>query len=82
VDKVKLSLRLINYEGVWVNGCIDPPFLKAYEIEGSKRSWLRYSATSRKVAGSIPESSQPHYDTASNRNEYQESSGGYRAAGT
>jgi hypothetical protein len=33
VDKVKLSLRLINHEGVWVNECMDPPFLKAYEIE-------------------------------------------------
>jgi hypothetical protein len=52
------------------------------------RSWLRHYATSRKFAYSIPEevtdffqftySFQPHYgpgvDSASNRNEYQESS--------
>ena len=50
------------------------------------RSWLRHCATSRKVAGSIPDDvtgiflwhnpSRPHYgpgvDSASNRNEYQE----------
>ena len=50
------------------------------------RSWLRQCATSRKVAGSIPDgvigifhltlSFRPHYgpgvDSASNRNEYQE----------
>jgi hypothetical protein len=54
------------------------------------RSWLRHYATTRKVAGSIPneviglfqftETFQPHYgtgvDSASNRNEYQESSWG------
>jgi len=47
------------------------------------RGWLRHCATSRKVAGSIPDgvigifhSFRPHYgpgvDSASNRNEYQE----------
>jgi len=50
------------------------------------RSWLRHCATSRKVAGSIPDGvigifhchnpSRPHYgpgvDSASNRNKYQE----------
>jgi hypothetical protein len=40
------------------------------------RSWLRHCATSRKVAGSIPDSSRLHYgpgvDSASNRNEYHE----------
>jgi hypothetical protein len=46
------------------------------------RSWLRYCATSRKVAGSIPDDitgifhSLPHYglgvDSVSDRNEYQE----------
>jgi hypothetical protein len=44
------------------------------------RSWLRHCATSRKVAGSIPEGSltsffrplfSPRVDTACNRNEYQ-----------
>jgi len=39
------------------------------------RSWLRHCATSRKIAGSIPDGVQPHYgpgiDSASNRNAYQ-----------
>jgi hypothetical protein len=49
--------------------------------------WLRNYATSRKVAGLIPDdvigffnwtnpSSRPGFDSASNRNEYQESSWG------
>jgi hypothetical protein len=50
-----------------------------------QRSWLKHYATSRKVAGSSPDevhffnwpNPQPHYgpgvDSASNRNEYQES---------
>jgi hypothetical protein len=41
---------------------------------------LRHYATSRKAAGSIPYEVQPHYgygfDSASNRNDYQESSWG------
>jgi hypothetical protein len=52
-----------------------------------ERSWLRHYVTSRKVVGSIPDevigllnSFQPHYgpgvDSASNKNAYQESSGG------
>jgi hypothetical protein len=50
-----------------------------------KRSWLRQYATSRKVTGSSPDvvdffNLPPHYgpgvDSASNRNEYQESSWG------
>ena len=58
------------------------------------RSWLRHCATSRKVAGSIPDgvieifhwqSFQPHYspgvDSTSNRNEYQEYFLGVKAAG-
>jgi len=57
--------------------------------------WLRYCATNRKVAGSIPDgvsgffietkSFQSHYgprvDSASNRNEYQEYFLGVKAAG-
>ena len=57
--------------------------------------WLRYCATNRKVAGSIPagvsgffidiKSFQSHYgpgvDSASNRNEYQEHFLGVKAAG-
>ena len=59
------------------------------------RSWLRHCATSRKVAGSIPDgvigifsltlSFRPHYgpgvDSASNRNECQEYFLGIKAAG-
>ena len=61
------------------------------------RSWFRHCATSRKVAGSIPDgvngichwqSFRPHYgtgvDSASDRNEYQEyflGGGGVKAAG-
>ena len=59
------------------------------------RSWLRHCATSRKVAGSIPDGvieifhwhnpSGPHYvpgvDSACNRNEYQEYFLGVKAAG-
>ena len=57
--------------------------------------WLRYCATNRKVAGSIPtgvseffieiKSFRSHYDpgvdSASNRNEYQEHFLGVKAAG-
>ena len=57
--------------------------------------WLRYCATIRKVAGSIPDgvsgffvdikSFRSHYgpgvDSASNRNEYQEHFLGVKAAG-
>jgi len=57
--------------------------------------WLRWSATNRKVAGSIPagvsgffidiKSFRSHYgpgvDSASNRNEYQEYFLGVKAAG-
>ena len=57
--------------------------------------WLRYCATNRKVAGSIPagvnrifidiKSFQAHYgpgvESASNRNEYQEYFLGVKAAG-
>jgi hypothetical protein len=55
------------------------------------RSWLRHYVTNRKVAGSSPDevdffqstqSFQPHYgpgvDSASNRNEYQESPRGVK----
>jgi hypothetical protein len=46
-------------------------------------SWLRHYATSRKVAVSIASEVTMHYgpgvDSASNRNEYHESSSGYRA---
>jgi hypothetical protein len=58
------------------------------------RSWLRHCATSRKVAGSIPDVVikifhkqyfRPHYspgiDSASKRNEYQEYMLGVKAAG-
>jgi hypothetical protein len=56
------------------------------------RIWLSHYATNRKVAGSIQiiwflnwQFSQPHYgpvvDSATIRNDYQESSRGYRAAG-
>jgi hypothetical protein len=55
-----------------------------YKIWGTRwRSWLRHSATSRKVAGSIP--FRPLYgpgvDSASNRNENQEYFLGVKAAG-
>jgi hypothetical protein len=51
-----------------------------------QRSWLGHYVTSRKVAGSSPEEvdffNLPHYgpgvDSASNRNEYQESSWGVK----
>jgi hypothetical protein len=57
--------------------------------------WLRYSATNRKVAGSIPDGVigffhghksfrslyGPEVDSASNRNEYQEYFLGVKAAG-
>ena len=53
--------------------------------------WLRFCATNRKVAGSIPagvidiKSFRSHYgpgvDSASNRNEYQEHFLGLKAAG-
>jgi len=60
-----------------------------------KKRWLRHSATSRKVAGSIPDdftgnfhwhkSFRPRYDhgvdSASNRNEYQEYFLGVKTAG-
>jgi hypothetical protein len=41
------------------------------------RSWLRHSATNRKVAGSVPDGVivrhyVPGVDSASNRNEYRE----------
>ena len=49
------------------------------------RSWLRHCATSRKVAGSIPDGVRPNYgtefDSASNRNEYQEYFLGVKAGG-
>ena len=58
------------------------------------RSWLRHGATSRKVAGSIPDgvigifhwqSFRPHYgsgvDWTSDKNEYQEYLLGVKAAG-
>jgi len=61
----------------------------------SVAQWLRYCATNRKVAGSIPagvsgfyidiKSFRSHYghevDSASNRNEYQEHFLGVKAAG-
>jgi hypothetical protein len=51
--------------------------------------WLRYCATNRKVAGSIPDGvigifrshSGPGVDSASNRNEYHEHLLGVKAAG-
>ena len=52
--------------------------------------WLRYCATNRKVAGSIPDgvigigvrpNFDPGVDSASNRNEYQEHFLGVKAAG-
>ena len=56
-----------------------------------QRSWLRHCATSRKVAGSIPDGiigifhwrnpSAPGVDLASNKNEYQEYFLGVKAAG-
>jgi hypothetical protein len=66
-------------------------------LEGGtrSRSWLRHCATSRKVAGSIPDGVsgffslplffRPQYgpgvNSASNRNEYQECFLGVKAAG-
>jgi hypothetical protein len=47
-------------------------------------SWLRHYAKNRKVTGLSPESFQPHYgpgvDSASKRNEYQESSWGVKGS--
>jgi hypothetical protein len=47
--------------------------------------WLRYCATNRKVAGSIPDDAigchGPGVDSATNRNEYQEHFLGIKAAG-
>jgi hypothetical protein len=40
-------------------------------LRGGGGSWLRHCATSRKVAGSIPDC-VIGVDSASNRNEYQE----------
>jgi len=66
-------------------------YVRCYTWSGGTRwrSWLRHCATSRKVAGSIPEdvnrSFFPHYvtgvDSASNRNEYQEYFLGVKTAG-
>ena len=60
-------------------------FIRVFDRGTRWRSWLRHCATSRKVAGSIPDgltgifqrqSFWPHYDpgvdSASNINEYQE----------
>ena len=58
-----------------------PP--STYGLRGTRwRSWLRHCATSRKIAGSIPEVvNGPEVDSGSNRNEYQEYFLGVKAAG-
>jgi hypothetical protein len=65
----------------------DITYLQRYFGGTRYRSWLRHYATSRKVAGSSPDEvdffnlptlSSPVVDSASNRNEYQESSWGVK----
>ena len=54
--------------------------LQAWKVRW--RSWLRYCATSRKVAGSIPGGAIGRMvDSTSNRNEYEEYFRGVKAAG-
>jgi hypothetical protein len=77
-------------------GLMTPYIYKVHKVNGGTqwRSWLRYCATFRKVAGSIPDgiigifhgpSFWLHYglgvDSASNRNEYKEYFLGVKAAG-
>jgi len=82
-DQLMLCELYCNYRPIFKVGQDKSPFRIAAN-EGTLvfprgtqwRSWARHCATSRKVAGSIPDGVRPHcsagVESASNRNEYQE----------